>query len=116
MAHVAGSFGDRLSNARWIIALGLLVAVFSGCGAEVADNVDSPIAQDGPMSLEANAEVNANAEELSNPDCATCPRICSVLPGRLRSFCLQSCQQRCVSKCEACNRSCLHVPAGRNRD
>lgn len=116
MGHSTGLLGRGFAHAQWLVALSLAVVAFTGCSAETADDTDSPIAEDGLQSTDPADQVAAQAAELSAPDCSTCPRICNVLPGRLRSFCLQSCQQRCVSKCDTCKRDCLRYPAGRNRD
>src|SRR5262245_61400511 len=82
----------------------------AGCSGAVQS------AASGGAATDQSGQLSSSSEDWTFPNCDDCPKICKILPGKWRALCLQSCQQRCVTKCAVCHKACLSKPAGAQRD
>src|SRR5204863_6484561 len=87
-------------------ALGLTSMLFAllACNASVDSSGPSPEAMDSEQGDEALA---SQIDELATPNCQDCPGLCRIYTGVWRTYCLQSCASRCITRCDQCKNACL---------
>src|ERR1700712_5613772 len=98
----------KLLGNWWAGLLAATLLTVAGCAAEPGSNEDMADASDEVVG-QSEALQNGNDSrpaQGAHPDCELCQNVCRYFPGRFQQLCLASCNERCVSSCDACKRDC----------